>query len=90
MEKEQNDISLEDMAKQNKINYCYFSLVSYLISGCFSKIITINKNREKEIIEDRINFSNSKLVGMFCDCSYNFEFKKLRKNIIEYNKKLIK
>ena len=53
-----------------------FNLIAECISQCFVGGYSISETRR-----DREDFSKSKLVSLFCDCSHNFEADKLRKLI---------
>ena len=70
----------------NKINKCYFNLVNETIKHCFNPISKINTKKQTQKIKNiRINFAKSKMVILFCDCSYNFEYDKLKNLIIKKN-----
>lgn len=67
----------------NEINEVYFNLIAATIRLCFT--VPKYKNRRRTI-ESRIIFAHSKMLNMWCDCADGFEYKKLRKKIIDYNK----
>jgi predicted nucleic acid-binding protein len=82
------------MKKLNIDNLCVdgcMRLVNSTIGQCFFSYHNFSekssKKRAKEIYNIRQNFANSKLLKMWCDCTDNFEYKKLKKIIIEKNEK---
>lgn len=80
--------------KLNIDNLCVdgcMRLVNSTIGQCFFSYHNFSerasKKRAKEIYNIRQNFANSKLLKMWCDCTDNFEYKKLKKLIIKKNEK---
>jgi len=68
-------------------NKQYFNLVANVIYQCFTPLsITKTEWQTKKIKEIRRDFANTKMIELFCDCSDNFEFSKLKNKIIEHNK----
>lgn len=68
---------------EQKILDAHFNLVESAIEACF----TVSKNKIK--IKERMDFADkSVLLKIWCDCSDNFEYEKLKKLIKEYNLKL--
>lgn len=55
------------------------NLVTAVVMYCF--VTTKSRDRRLALV-----FAESKLLKMWCDCTHNFEYKKLRKLIIEKNK----
>lgn len=66
-----------------EINEAHFNLIFAVINRCFFAPPRIGC---EIVVRGRIRFANSKLLKMWCDCAENFEYKKLRKRIIDYNK----
>ena len=64
-----------DLKNLNNLN-----LVTSMVRECFREttIDSMKANRRK--------FANGKLLRLYCDCSDNFEYSKLSKLIIEFNK----
>jgi len=57
-----------------------FKLMCDVVAQCFISTPTI-KRRGKKVKETRRFFADSKGLELFCDCSNNFEHKKLKKEI---------
>jgi len=53
-----------------------FNLIADCISRCFSPV-----QNGTETKDDRVRFSDSRLIEVFCDCSHNFETSKLSNKI---------
>ena len=60
-----------------------FNLVAESIMSCFRFPGTIENLKEHK--KRNIEFANSTLLKMWCDCSDNFEYNKLKYLIINYN-----
>lgn len=63
----------------------YFNMIAYAIGDCFK---TPKGDKKLEVIEINKEFATSKLLKMFCDCSYNFEYEKLSKLLLERNREM--
>jgi hypothetical protein len=57
---------------------------------CFCPPIVKTPKIIKKTALARIQFADSKLLKMICDCSDIFEYEKTRKRIIEFNTNIIK
>jgi len=69
-----------------KILMAHFNLVAEAIGECFTKPKNCQTALDfKRVKETRIKFANSQLVKMWCDCSNNFEYEKLKKRILNAN-----
>lgn len=61
-----------------------FRFASYLVKSAVEMPRGSQKERLNKI-EDNIAFADSKFLEIFCDCTNNFEFKKLSKMIKDRN-----
>ena len=67
-----------------KINDSYFNLTAAVVEQCFRKLPIAECYTRKmieEITRNRIKFARSRMLKLFCDCSYNFEFNKISRQI---------
>ena len=81
-----------------KENAC-FDLVCETIAECFTDL-RINHNaidggklsriHVKEGVARRIAYAGCDMLKVWADCSHNFEFEKIKAQIIEYNETLLK
>lgn len=70
----------------NKILMAHFNLVAFAIEDCFKKPKNCQTAHDFRMVKEaRIKFANSQLVKMWCDCSENFEYEKLKKRILTAN-----
>ena len=68
--------------------YCEKGIFN-LMAACIEHTIRTKKGDRQSIEKQKQEareFSKSKMIDLFCDCSYNFEAERLRKIIIEKNK----
>lgn len=72
------------MNGKNEINQAYFNLICAVTANCFT-----SPRGNQSVIKGRISFARSKTLKIFCDCSENFNYKKLSKKIIKFNKQFI-
>ena len=99
IEEIKNRKPIEDKHTRDKINICYFNLTSFIIQSCFApsygetaisydgrRTICKKKRGRKERFINSV-FASSKMIDLFCDCSYNFESSRLRDKIIKHNSK---
>jgi len=90
-----------DINTQDSGGSPYFNLVAKAVGECFLPIkrkkiktktglvdesIDDYYKRKLKIKKRRIEFTKSKLFKIWCDCTDNFEYNKLRKLIINKNK----
>jgi len=69
----------------NNISKRYFELVSMVIKGA---VEMPRGNNRLKVIEINKEFACSKLLKIYCDCSYNFEYNKLSQWIVERNEEM--
>lgn len=67
-----------------------FNMVASAIENCFVPLKAHEKTiiHKRDLKERRIKFAKSNLLKIWCDCSNNFEYEKLRQLIINYSEKL--
>ena len=78
-----NNLKMDNLNKE--ICAAHFNLICALIKLCFTHPIPA-KSWDR-ILTSRAIFARSNMLKKWCDCSENFEYKKLSKRIIAYNKK---
>lgn len=69
-----------------KINLCYCDLVTYIVKKCFYPFsVAMFQNEREEQKKMRCIFADSYLLELWCDCVDNFNYKKIRKEILKHN-----
>ena len=69
----------------------YFNLVASAAEDCFSPLTKMERDHDFikiKVKERRVNFAHSKILKLWCDCSDNFEYDRLKKKILTHNENL--